>query len=254
MNSQTLHLRVVSAARGRVPTPSRSMLPRLRVVGAYRTFSTSNISNTVKDDLRCLLRETAQPVAVVTALMPERHKQASSSPHMRFHGATLSSFSSIAMDPHPLVAFSLRIPSRMATSLKEAHLHWPSHMVINILACAQAELAVRFSRPDLHASPFADVQYTLSEEGLPVLDDSIGALSCQLVTPPWPLHNIDALRRGEHPGELAWEGDGVASELFIARVTRVEVTPEDASRTPLLYHRRAYATTIDLSTPAKSPK
>lgn len=232
------------------------MLSHLRAAGTCRTFSTANSSKAVRDDLRCLLRETAQPVAVVTALMPERHNRdhASSSPHARFHGATLSSFSSIAMDPHPLVAFSLRIPSRMATSLKEAHLHWPSHMVVNILSSTQADLAVKFSRPDLHASPFENVSYTLSEEGLPVLGGSIGALSCQLVTPSWPLHSLDSLRRGEHPGELVWEGDGVASELFVARVTRIEPNSSDVPRTPLLYHRRAYATTVDIAasaTPAK---
>lgn len=222
-----------------------------------RAFSTASTCESVRVDLRRLLRETAQPVAVVTALMPAQHRHDAAEPHSRFHGATLSSFSSIAMDPHPLVAFSLRIPSRMATSLKEAHAAWPSHMVVNILAAPQAELAIRFSRPDLHGSPFDGVPYALSEEGLPVLQGSIGALSCQLVTPPWPLHNLEALRRGEHPGELEWEGDGVASELFIARVTRVESSSDD-SRTPLLYHRRAYATTVDITSPqatsSRTPK
>jgi len=208
--------------------------------------SHSAISHTVRNDLRNLLRHTAQPVAVVTSLMPEESK--SDSPHSKFHGATLSSFSSIAMDPHPLVAFSLRIPSRMATSLKNAHEHWSSHMVVNILSAAQVDTAVKFSRVDLHPHPFSDVPYFLTEEGLPVLEGSLGALSCKLVTSSWPLHDLESLREGTSKGDAEWDGEGVASELFIARVTRVEsisekVEDDDLRTLPLLYQHRAYSTT-----------
>ncbi|TCD69076.1 hypothetical protein EIP91_008974 [Steccherinum ochraceum] len=152
------------------------------------------------------------------------------------------------MDPHPLVAFSLRIPSRMATSLKNVQDHWPSHMVVNILSAAQADVAVKFSRVDLHPHPFSEVPYFLTEEGLPVLEGSLGALSCKLVASSWPLHDLDELREGKSKKEAVWDGAGVASELFIAKVTRVETiseeTEDDALRTlPLLYHHRAYSTT-----------
>ncbi|KAG6329480.1 hypothetical protein ID866_9609, partial [Astraeus odoratus] len=96
-----------------------------------------------------------------------------------YHGATLSSFTSIALDPYPLVAFSLRIPSRMATALNshvdQARAEMPglisAHMVINILSAPQADLAVKFSRADLHPRPFEDpdVHWTKSEDGLPIL-------------------------------------------------------------------------------------
>ncbi|KAF7790237.1 hypothetical protein EIP86_001189 [Pleurotus ostreatoroseus] len=215
--------------------------------------------DTVHRDLRALLRETAQPVAVVTSLMPPSHIS-SSSPHSRFHGATLSSFTSIAMDPHPLVAFSLRIPSRMATTLRNAHAtphDWPAatHLVVNILSAAQARVAVQFSRVDRYPRPFEEVPYTLSEEGLPVLEGALGALSCNLVASSWPLHDLDSLRNRARETDAAWEGDGVASELFIAEVTRVEAVkyPEEddeSLRTPLIYHRRAYATTCDIPTPS----
>lgn len=36
----------------------------------------------------------------------------------RFHGTTLSSFTSLTLHPHPLVAFSVRLPSRMADYLR----------------------------------------------------------------------------------------------------------------------------------------
>jgi len=211
-------------------------------------------TNDIRNDLRVLLRETAQPVAIVTSLMPQ-DVGALPGIHGRFHGATLSSFSSIAMDPHPLVAFSLRIPSRMATSLNSADPESPlSHMVINILSAAQASLAVRFSRPDLDPHPFASTPHLLTDDGLPVLEGCLGALSCKLVGASWPLHDLRNLRRASRDyGGTPWDGDGVASELFIARVTRVERLPsleegdESARTTPLLYHRRAYATTCDIT-------
>lgn len=206
----------------------------------------SNSAPAVHKHLRELLRETAQPVAVVTSLMPKEHLSGS---HSSFHGATLSSFSSIAMEPHPLVAFSIRIPSRMATSLKTAHLDVPSHLVINILSANQANVAVHFSRPDLHPHPFTSISHTLTHEGLPIIQGSLGGLSCRLVATSWPLHDLGGLKTGQRSDDSVWQGDGVASELFIAEVTRVEsvggVEGDDESlRTlPLLYHRRAYATT-----------
>ncbi|KAL4252858.1 FMN-binding split barrel [Abortiporus biennis] len=230
------------------------MLPWRVFLPAWRCHHTKPSPQSVRNDLRTLLRETAQPVAVVTSLMPEIHLSKSEShPHSKFHGATLSSFSSIAMDPHPLVAFSLRIPSRMATSLKDAHIDWPSHMVVNILSASQADVAVKFSRVDLHPYPFQSVPYFLSEEGLPVIEGSLGALSCKLVASSWPLHDLEVLRSGKRREvEKAWEGEGVASELFIARVTRVEslassdASEEDLRTLPLLYHRRGYSTTSEI--------
>ena len=211
----------------------------------------------VRERLRSLLRETAQPVAVITSnlltALPEHS--------FTHHGATLSSFTSIAMDPYPLVSFSLRIPSRMATALKAAHSCSKSHMVINVLSAAQESTAVRFSRPDLYTEPFSSVPYTLSEEGLPVLEGCLGALSCRLVKGSWPLHDLEFIegQGGESAErEAVLEGNGVASELFLARVMRVESLPfsedDDLERLPLLYHRRGYATTSDILPRPNKPR
>ncbi|KAJ3479876.1 hypothetical protein NLI96_g8755 [Meripilus lineatus] len=212
---------------------------------------------TIRRDLRTLLRNTAQPVAVVTSLMPEKHISPDI-PHSKYHGATLSSFTSIALDPHPLVAFSLRIPSRMATTLRDAHIDWPSHMVINILSGLQEDIAVAFSRVDLFPHPFESVPFTLTEEGLPILSGSLGALSCKLVASSWPLHDLEVLS-GDKKKDLdhVWEGDGVASELFIAQVTRVESTKgpgetDPLQSSPLLYYQKGYSTTSPLPLKAGS--
>ncbi|KIJ05597.1 hypothetical protein PAXINDRAFT_93251, partial [Paxillus involutus ATCC 200175] len=185
-----------------------------------------------------------------------------------YHGATLSSFSSIALDPLPLVAFSLRVPSRMASALRaRADKHealTAAHLVINVLSAGQPHLAERFARPDLHPRPFEDseVQWTTSEDGLPILSGALGALSCSLVGPPLPLTDLRWMGRepmsdgNAEVQELAG-GGGLASELFIARVLRVERVPppegdgsDDGLRTlPLLYHRRRYATVCDLEKP-----
>ena len=230
---------------------------------------------TLKEHLRMLLRDIAQPVAVITSFMPPTDsingftKVTTNQERLntaKFHGATLSSFTSIAMDPYPLVAFALRIPSRMATTLTSlsspstfqpanstpANLY--AHMVINLLSASQALEAVKFSRPDLYPAPFATpagtdaTKFSLTKEGLPVLHDVMGALSCKLVTGPIPLYDLEHFGAGL-PGSKAREpvlGEGdVASELFIAQVVRVENVETLSSgkweRTlPLIYHRRGY--------------
>jgi flavin reductase (DIM6/NTAB) family NADH-FMN oxidoreductase RutF len=243
--------------------PTHHRMSRVSTFLGRRNYSTAP-SSSVKDDLRALFRETAQPVTVVTTIL---HSESSSSEKQlpedhisvspRYHGATLSSFTSIALDPHPLVAFSLRVPSRLATSLRaalESRHSNPSDFVVNILSAAQESEATIFARSDVYLNPFESAKYTLTSDGLPVLANSLGALSCKLVSAPWPLHHVESLDRSKHipPSEGDyWDGEGQASELFIAKVTRVEryppvdwttSDPQNLSYKPLLYHQRQYTT------------
>ena len=207
----------------------------------------SSLKSETKNALRHLLRETAQPVAVVTSFYPfDGVPEDEELPHhKKFHGATLSSFTSIALDPDPLVAFSLRIPSRMATSLKErmaqdraSNPQRTPNLVINLLSNTQADTAHHFARADLFPEPFRITPYTLSAEGLPVLTGSLGALSCELISCT-PLHNLC--------DENVDVSKGVISELFISRVARVEDVGELASKgetLPLVYYRRKYGTVL----------
>ncbi|KAJ3888200.1 flavin reductase like domain-containing protein [Lentinula edodes] len=216
-----------------------------------RAHLSTATNNEVKKRLRSLLRESAQPVAVVTSLLHYND----TSPH-DYHGATLSSFSSIALDPYPLVAFSLRIPSRMATSLRSAPPNPPSDMVVNILSATQAPTAVLFSRPDLHPNPFQEVGFTLNSEGIPVLEGCLGAISCKLATNPMllddPRFSGEDFEKDSRSGDAESENEicpaSITSELFIARVTNIERLALDEADTndpqtmPLLYHRRNYLT------------
>jgi flavin reductase (DIM6/NTAB) family NADH-FMN oxidoreductase RutF len=233
-------------------TPSKSVrriTPSRNAFASYSTDSTHEKST--GQQLRELLRHTAQPVAVVTSLMR------SNNDHARYHGATLSSFASIAMDPYPLVSFSLRIPSRMAFSLKSALPNQSSHMVINLLSSEQATIAVTFSRSDLYPEPFLSVPYRLTQEGVPVLEGSLGALSCKLVSTAIPLHDLDCLEKGNLNGkDVCDPGNMIVSELFIGRVVRVEkaelgpLDEENPRTLPLLYHRRGYTTCLPPHTPS----
>ncbi|WVF65598.1 hypothetical protein IAT40_000328 [Kwoniella sp. CBS 6097] len=70
--------------------------------------------------LREVMRNVPQPVAIAVTSVP------ASSPlsgKAKYHGATLTSFTSLTLYPHPLVAFSLRLPSRMADCLRP----WRTH-------------------------------------------------------------------------------------------------------------------------------
>lgn len=147
----------------------------------------------------------------------------------------------------------------MASALDESLKH-PSHgskpnLVVSVLSATQDNLAARFARADAGASPFDGLpdDPPVTAEDVPYLADCVGALSCMLVSPAWPLHDLDALARFAQPTE-PWEGDGVASQLYIARVVRVEYAAKPGKDgqlpLPLVYHRRAYATVAPLaSTP-----
>jgi len=100
-----------------------------------------------------------------------------------------------------------------------------------------------------------------SAEGLPVIKGALGALSCTVIGRSLPLSDT----RWMHSSVEEWgteveqvEGvSGLASELFIARVLKVENIQEpegqlenDELRTlPLLYHQRKYVTIGKIPSP-----
>jgi flavin reductase (DIM6/NTAB) family NADH-FMN oxidoreductase RutF len=162
----------------------------------------------------------------------------------------------------------------VSTPLSSPKYETPTHMVINLLSSTQARHAVKFSRPDLHPTPFADpeIPYTLSPDGLPILDGCLGAISCRLVSPGLPLHDLDFLtdtemnvldRAEDDTDNSQWQINGntvsplageqqnpqkigqgaTASELFIAQVIRVEALAS-AATLPLLYHRRKFTSCL----------
>lgn len=120
----------------------------------------------------------------------------------QFWGITASSFNSASLNP-PLVLWSL---SNKATSLPVFSVN--SHYVINILAAGQKKLAEQFSQPS--QDRFAGVEFSLSTNGLPILNGAAAWLECK--------------NRSRYP-----EGDHV---IFVGEVEQCQFTPSE----PLIFH------------------
>jgi flavin reductase (DIM6/NTAB) family NADH-FMN oxidoreductase RutF len=146
--------------------------------------------------LRDVLGHFASGVTVVTAVTGDGPI-----------GFTCQSFSSLSLEP-PLVVFA---PSR--TSRTWPQLRAIGRFCINVLAEGQDDVSQKFARSS--ADKFADVRWTPSAHGAPVLDGVVA----------W----ID--------GALSAEYDGGDHTLAVARVLDLGAEP---GRRPLLFHRGAY--------------
>ncbi len=127
-------------------------------------------------------------------------------------GITATSFNSVSLLP-PLVLWSL---GSQASSM--AAFTASTHYVINILAAEQSELANRFASKV--ANRFDGVEFALSDNGQPILGNSVGWFECS--------------NRSRYP-----EGDHV---IFVGEVVRCEFV----SRAPLVFHAGAYSSTVPL--------
>lgn len=194
--------------------------------------------------LRQLMRQVAQPVAVVTCSLPP-----SSLPN---HGATLSSLSSISLSP-PLVAFSLRLPSTLASYLQppkgggcgfascsmSAIVPLPPvqelpRFTVHLLSGEQEAVARAFARqapiatdtnppPEEATTPAQDgpTNDAFSMELFEQLDaGSLGAFECTILK-ALPLKDFAGTKK---------DGEAEESELFIARVEAVRLPEEGALR------------------------
>lgn len=184
-----------------------------------------------------------KPVSVVVARLQDG----------TYHGATLSSFSSIALHPEPLVSFSLRLPSRLAdalrpppqTSAKDTQTSTtkddPPIFSINILSGRPEceTIAHRFSQAQSnHEAALSDpaewefvrpsekpsAEQSSGEEGIPVARKGMTTLLCRTVR-ALPLGDLTPGAAGveERDTELGEEEtrQEQGSMLFIARVVQV---------------------------------
>lgn len=240
----------------------------------FSTTAGGTISDveTIRQQCSAVLRTIAQPVSVLTTLnwdhersgtsstdpasytrskLPSTTKTSSTIQTDSWHGATLSSFTSIAMYPYPLISFSLRTPARMAdllrplTKNKNSNTTPKVHLAINLLASHQSHLAIHFSHPRGSWTPTKssciDIQYTTTPEGIPILSNTLGTLCCTLIK-SIPLDNIHSESASVHSGTTA-----ITSELFIARVVHVLSSPRSFESPreellPLVYHKQQYHT------------
>lgn len=225
----------------------------IRIRQNHHLFRKRFIS-TIADSLRTIMRTSAQPVAVITTSLSGRKDDE----NQYVHGATLSSFTTVSLDP-PLVAFSLRIPSRLANALTEGSKQTPSkpHFIINILSQKQEKAAVGFAKPGLAPFPISSIEKgeTIKGHGdqlhpfmqiathpstaikppILVLSDSIGALACSLIS----RHNLQQHSPNNSTND-SQHSEG--SDLFLAKVHSLEKLENQKDLLPLLYWNRLFTT------------
>ena len=152
------------------------------------------------DDFRRACGNFPTGVTVTTIVSPEGIP----------HGITVSSFTSVSLDP-PLVLICIDHRSQI-----NEYIHVGQAIGINVLNENQQELSRQFARS--WADRFNGVDWYSGHTGVPVLNDVPAAFECQIT-------------------EMVPAGDHV---VIIARVIHVLATES----IPLAYLRRSYGTVI----------
>ncbi|KAL4399344.1 riboflavin reductase (NADPH) [Malassezia pachydermatis] len=249
------------------------IIPCARTGGAAHFSSSASCLFTKQDPvalseaIRRIMRTSAQPVALVSAFLPS---DLGTGPSNQIHTTTLSSFTTVSLAP-PLVAFSIRLPSRMADALRAgaaiptSHHQSPTpaqimskkpHFLIHILSSTQGPLSDYFAKPgappyvvgqanqDGHPFDTHPMQLSESVEGQLIPRDAVGTLACSLV------YQLDLTSSDLH-GTTEFENgcihtDEVGSMLFLAHIHHVEqgdVPPSVSDvRKPLVYWHQKYHT------------
>ncbi|SPO30445.1 uncharacterized protein UTRI_06375 [Ustilago trichophora] len=211
-------------------------------------------ASSIADQIRTLMRDSAQPVALVTTFLSPRSSDGKA--ERLIHGATLSSFSSISLDPN-LVCFSMKTPSKLADALAHHHSTRGENkeevdFVVNLLAESQAKLAQAYAIPGTPPYPHPNAKeseqtdkecHPLRETGLvevkqgmmPVVKGALGSFGCQVVE-SIDLSKFDPNHRERKAGESK-------SLLYIARVLHIYTTAQASEIQPLIYHRSKFVST-----------
>jgi 3-hydroxy-9,10-secoandrosta-1,3,5(10)-triene-9,17-dione monooxygenase reductase component len=127
-------------------------------------------------------------------------------------GLTCQSFTSLSLDP-PLVLIAPAKTSRSWPRIASGH-----RFAINILGAGHREISGMFARSG--GDKFAEIPWRVSAENLPVLDDAIAVIECE----------IDAV----HHGGDHW--------VVIGAVRAIGTRAGDTDPEPLVFYRSAYRT------------
>lgn len=151
------------------------------------------------EQLRTAMRAWTSGVAIVTAAYDGQQ-----------HGMTVSSFTSISLDP-PLVVVSLQTSSRTHDMVSQA-----GAFGVTILAADQKELSERFAdRPPGRNHDLEGLQTETFVTGAPLIRGGLACLDCRV----------------SHAVPVGM------NTLFIGEVVAVRGDDHDG---PLIYHDRAY--------------
>lgn len=124
------------------------------------------------------------------------------------HGITVSAFSSVSLSP-PLVAVIIEKTAGSHHAFMDSGI-----FAVNILSSEQAGLSDHFAFT--HHNKFEGVEYSINEDGLPWLDESLVNMSCRL------RHSFDG---GDHT-------------IFVGEV----IASRTSDRGSLVYFRGGYHT------------
>lgn len=122
------------------------------------------------------------------------------------HGITVSAFCSVSLEP-PLVLVCIEKSARCHDIFLDS-----GRFVVNILGEDQEAVSERFATQ--LEDKFQGADFTVDEDGLPVLDGTIASVTCEL---------NEAYEGGDHT-------------IFVGKVVRTEVT----GGKPLLYSNSRY--------------
>ena len=115
------------------PWSSMSAAPSTSTPTVIDTNTTQQkrAADSLRDRCRDALGHVAWPVAVVTAKCKHSGQT---------HGMTVGSFASASLDPHPVVSFGVRLPSRMHDTLLQA-----SEFYVHVLSEKQKHISHIFA-------------------------------------------------------------------------------------------------------------
>ncbi|MCH8981713.1 flavin reductase family protein [candidate division KSB1 bacterium] len=127
------------------------------------------------------------------------------------HGLTVNAFTSVSLDP-PLILVCIQKNGLSHSTLCECEA-----FVVNILSEEQKELSDRFANPALDSEErFRDLNFRVSENGVPILAGNLGHLECRVV---------NQFEGGDHT-------------IFIGQVENGDFS---AGKQPLLFYESRYS-------------
>lgn len=116
------------------------------------------------ESLRTVMRRLPSPVTVVTSAV-----------EAEIRGITIGSFASTSLEP-ALISFNVSRESPMLDLLTRSGM-----FVVHFLRDSQSSLSERFAVPNLSGTEqFDQVDFALSDTGLPLLDGVLARLSCSV--------------------------------------------------------------------------
>ena len=152
-------------------------------------------------DFRATMARFASGVTIVTTTVDHT-----------YYGLTVSAFCSVSLTP-PLILVSLDLTSQTYPLILKSRVFG-----VNVLAQDQESLALRFASKDLHRKTFADIPLRIGKTGVPLFEESLARIECQL-TAMYPA--------GDHA-------------LMLGEVVDLHVSADRVEKSPLLYYRASF--------------